>query len=148
MKKLRRTSVQLAPDVVEHLDKEARSRGVGVSRNQVVRDAVHAYLNQASLDRLFQEVKDWQAAYLPKRTSAGAIEKLKEELAEAEFEFNEGNHERLSLEMADLFFMWAQVIDLENIDIEYAIAAKLIENRRRKWADPDENGVISHVKED
>jgi hypothetical protein len=42
----------------------------------------------------------------------------------------------------------AYVFGMNLDDINLAISKKMDVNEKRKWGEPDENGVVRHIKED
>jgi len=50
-------------------------------------------------------------------------------------------------EMADVFSLLVHLAHVTGTDLRAAVDAKLLKNRLRAWAAPDEAGVIEHVRE-
>lgn len=94
-----------------------------------------------SLDRLLEEVNEWQAATFPRSTArSAALHLLKEatELAENPTD---------SEEMADVLMLVAAVAHRAGVDLRSAVRKKLLKNRRRRWGTPDADGVVEHVRD-
>ena len=118
-----------------------------------------------ALGALLDEVQVWQAQTFPGATIKGAVRHLEKECREvidlaerAEAERAErGANMRaevlaeLRVEVADLFFLVAQVAACTGMGssaLTATVRAKLGENRRRRWMPPDADGVVEHVREE
>lgn len=143
MKKIK-TSVYLDETLIEGIEREAKANER--SNGYIVRKILTNALGGITLDGLASQIQNWQRDQFGEdRTSYGALNHISQEVSEALEDLEAGNKERLSLELADIFFLLMQVVDLNDIDIHAAIAAKLTTNKEREWVKPDENGVINHV---
>lgn len=59
-------------------------------------------------------------------------------------------HTRVKFELADCFTLLLDVAAHENINVSELLDAseqKLEINKKRKWGEPDENGVVEHIPE-
>lgn len=101
-------------------------------------------------EQLFDEVAQWQAETF---TSANAFSKachLKEEVEELISALeNDRLHKRL--EYADCFLLLygsAKADGMTYQDICNAVKEKLEICKKRKWGEPDSNGVLKHIKDE
>ena len=120
-----------------------KDRKMGYMARKILTDSVIGI----SLDALMLQIQGWQREQFGEdRSSEGSLNHITQEVVEALDDLNNNKPERLAIELADIFFLWCQIIDLEDVDIHAAIGAKLVENKARNWQKPDKNGVINHVK--
>lgn len=101
----------------------------------------------------FLEVTRWQDKTFPKANALSKIEHLKEEvieLAEAVCKkYSEENYTEMKMEFADCFLLLYGAANNVGMDYESicdAIHEKMKINKLRKWGEPDENGVVKHIK--
>lgn len=88
-----------------------------------------------------KEVSDWAKETFPNETPASKIAHLRrevEELAETP-----GDTE----EMADCFILLLGLCEKAGGNLLAAAKRKMEINRERKWGEPDEDGVCSHISE-
>lgn len=95
-----------------------------------------------SLDDIVRDANAWQREAFPFGTAASAARHLLKEAHEL-FE-NPTDPE----EMADALLLVAAVADRAGVDLKEAAAAKLAKNKARVWGEPDEHGVVEHVREE
>ena len=63
---------------------------------------------------------------------------------------NNSGHTRIKFELADCLTLLLDVAAHEFIDVDELLAAseeKMEINKKRKWGEPDENGVVEHIPE-
>lgn len=94
-----------------------------------------------SLENLFEEVRIWQRETFPKATAKSAANHLVREAKELLADPTE-----LS-ELADVFILAVGVADQLGVNIEEVIECKMEINRQRAWGEPDEHGVVEHVRD-
>lgn len=87
------------------------------------------------------EISGWCNSTFPLGTPQGTINHFKLELAELEESPGDPH------EIADLIILACAYAGIYGIDLDTAVREKMEINRKRTWAPPDENGVISHVKQ-
>lgn len=85
-------------------------------------------------------IVEWADSLNPHRTASSTIAKLLEELGELIAS------ERMSdpLELADVAILVLDLFQIQQIDLDQAVRAKMAINRSRKWRIAD-NGAMSHV---
>lgn len=94
-----------------------------------------------TLETLIREIGKWNRETFPGSTVKSKAEHLRREAIElAETPGDES-------EMADIFILWAGIVDLLGVDYVRAIEKKMAKNYKRKWKAPDEHGVIEHLEE-
>ena len=106
----------------------------------------------APLDVLFDAIAIWQReTFGDARSVEGAIRHIEKEAVEVRFAWT--NHKlhktpkkEFAEELADIFFMVVQAVDVAGVDLKNELAMKLAKNKARKWKKPDGDGVIEHVK--
>lgn len=82
-----------------------------------------------------------------------AIERLEERIFTEKGDIQEvyrEEHRRVKFELADCFILLLDVAAHENITVTQLFDAseeKMEINKKRKWGEPDENGVVEHIKE-
>ena len=118
-------------EVCSHCARELYAVGV---REVKWRESVH------TLDSLAREIRAWSAVTFPGSTAASTAEHLRREV----FELLESpaNAE----EQADVFFLLVQLTRVTGTDFATQVARKLTVNKARRWALPDQNGVVEHVR--
>ena len=97
----------------------------------------------------FNEIVAWQQVTFPKANPMSKLAHLAEELQELHDDLKNNNSER-RLEFADCFlllFGCAASDGMSYDDICKAIAEKFEIVKKRKWGEPDANGVVKHIKE-
>lgn len=115
-----------------------------------------------TLQQLAESIAAWQGRTFDqsKASSAGAVEHLRREANELwELFWKEGDGSQKQIEKwmrpntsdvgeeaADVFFMLVQLSVSEGFDLRSAIASKYAKNIKRDWKEPDEHGVVEHVK--
>jgi hypothetical protein len=95
----------------------------------------------------FEEITIWQKETFGSATSLSKIEHLKEEIKELEYDVLNNNQDR-RLEFADCFFLLfgaAAADGMSYEDICNCIQEKFEINKKRKWGNPDKNGVVKHI---
>ena len=97
------------------------------------------------------EIAEWTTKTFPNQTSISKLHHLKKEVREL-IEAIENNHEREGVEheFSDCFMLLfdaARIEGMSLIDIINVMKRKFDINKQRIWGEPDENGVIHHIKE-
>lgn len=95
-----------------------------------------------SLDEIAAEVIEWGISTFGEVNPDGLAQHLKREAGE--LADNPDSEE----EMADVFILAVQIAHHKGVDLARAVANKLAKIRTRTWNEPDEDGVIEHVRED
>ena len=98
-------------------------------------------------EQQFNDITKWQRETFPNAQPTSKLSHLSEELEELHFELSHPT-DNLRLEFADCFlllFGCASSAGMTYGDICMAIDEKMEINRRRKWGQPDENGVVKHI---
>ena len=72
------------------------------------------------------------------------VEHIRRELYELSGEVTD---DRVAEEMADVLSLLLAMAHRRGIDLEAALASKFAVNRKRKWGEPNADGVIEHVRE-
>lgn len=96
----------------------------------------------------FTEVAKWQKETFPDATALSKVAHLQQEVEELATDLLTKSPDR-RLEFADcilLVFGAAASDGMSYEDICSAIDEKMKINKARKWGEPDENGVVNHVK--
>jgi NTP pyrophosphatase (non-canonical NTP hydrolase) len=118
-----------------------------------------------------EDIGDWAQASIPKATWQGNIAHLRKEVTELEQEFTDWDkcressstdtvvsnffnsvsfnktHDRLRKELADVVVLACHLARIGKVDLVQAVRDKMVINKKRKWSEPDEKGVIHHVEE-
>jgi len=97
----------------------------------------------------FEEITSWQKDTFGSATSLSKIAHLAEELQELVSDLKSNSSEK-KLEFADCFFLLfgaAAADGMSYQDICHAIQEKFEINKTRHWGNPDEHGIIRHVKD-
>lgn len=93
------------------------------------------------LDRITREIHDWQAVTFPRATPASVVEHLRREVAELVDDPTDTS------ELADCYFLLVGLAYELGVDLTTVVARKLAVNRARTWGEPDDQGVVEHVRE-
>lgn len=121
-----------------------------------------------SLDQIRIDVDEWQVPTFPSATPHGAAAHLRKEAIELygelwepagnqfdgdvigplEREIHTYDRDLVRMEMADIFFMLVQLERTTGINLAQAVADKLKINEARAWGEPNEQGVVEHVRGD
>lgn len=97
-----------------------------------------------TLDSILAEVNEWQAVTFPRATPASVVAHLKKEVDELAADPTD------TAELADVVFLvvgLAYELGLSMPDLAAVVARKLAVNRTRTWGEPDELGIVEHVRE-
>lgn len=93
-----------------------------------------------TLDSVIREVNEWQAVTFPRATPASVVEHLRREVQELVADPTD-----LS-ELADVVFLAVGLAYELGVDLKAVVAEKLAVNKARTWGQPDEHGVVEHVR--
>lgn len=96
-----------------------------------------------TLDSVLAEVNAWQAVTFPRATPASVAEHLRREVLELV------NDPTDTAELADVVFLvvgLAYELGLDMTTLAAVVAQKLAVNQARTWGQPDEFGVVEHVR--
>ena len=97
----------------------------------------------------FWIISKWQKKTFGEATALSKLAHLKLEIKELESDL-ENNSPDKRLEFADCFILLYGAAASDGMsyqDICDAIAEKMQINLNRRWGNPDENGVVNHIKE-
>lgn len=105
-----------------------------------------------SLQEIIEEITDWQDVTFTQATPLSAVTHLQREVIELTFAIQSAHLKRegtsnLEEEIADCFFLLVAVTHLSKVNLEKAVADKMVVNLRRAWGLPDADGVVEHVHE-
>lgn len=95
----------------------------------------------ASLDVLIPQITAWQAKTFPTATLSSCMTHLRREVEELASNPKDGE------EIADVFFLLLAVANQAGVNLAEEVAKKFEKNLKRKWKEPDAEGVVEHVKE-
>lgn len=99
---------------------------------------------------LFEDIVKWQKDTFKSANALSKIAHLTEEVEELQYDIEYyKSPEETSMEFADCFLLLygaASAYGMSYADIEKAIGNKLEINKGREWGEPDENGVVKHIK--
>ena len=96
----------------------------------------------------FTDIDEWQRETFPQSTAITKLAHLDLELKELKSDI-ESNSKDKRLELADCFMLLIGIAAFEGFtyeDVIDALEEKMKINKRRKWGEPDSNGVVSHIK--
>lgn len=94
----------------------------------------------SSLENTLQEVVTWQKETFRLSTVKSKIIHLQKEVEELIKTPDSWE------EVADIVFLIAGIADELGLDINEIVQRKLTINRERVWSEPDENGVVEHIR--
>lgn len=105
------------------------------------------------IQNLMIEISTWSSQQFPTlEGTRGIIAKLshlKEEVTELQVAVDNGDKKEINDEIADCFMLLfdaAHDLKITENDIIKFSRAKLGINKDRKWSNPDNNGLIHHIK--
>lgn len=105
------------------------------------------------IQNLMIEISTWSSQQFPTlEGTRGIIAKLshlKEEVTELQVAVDNGDKKEINGEIADCFMLLFDVahnLKITENDIIKFSRVKLGINKDRKWSNPDNNGVIHHIK--
>lgn len=105
------------------------------------------------IQNLMIEISTWSSQQFPTlEGTRGIIAKLshlKEEVTELQVAVDNGNKKEINDEIADCFMLLFDVahnLKITENDIIKFSRVKLGINKDRKWSNPDNNGIIHHIK--
>lgn len=105
------------------------------------------------IQNLMIEISTWSSQQFPTlEGTRGIIAKLshlKEEVTELQVAVDNGDKKEINDEIADCFMLLfdvAHALKITENDIIKFSRVKLGINKDRKWSNPDNNGVIHHIK--
>ncbi len=94
-------------------------------------------------------IGDWAAVTFPEQTAVGKLCHLREEIDELIEAIADGERGNIAAEYADcqiLLLDVARTLGMGPADVDAAITGKMEVNVKRKWSEPDENGVCRHLE--
>lgn len=94
-----------------------------------------------SLDAVIRDVNTWQAETFPRATPASVVEHLRREINELVADPTDTS------ELADVVFLAVGLAYELGVDLTAIVAEKLAINRARVWGQPDEFGVVEHLRD-
>lgn len=99
----------------------------------------------------FDEITQWQREVFPTATKFSKLAHLEQEIEELVMALHNENETELSkaYEFADCFLLLfgaASAHGMTYEDICCAIDGKMEINKDRKWAKPDKDGIVNHIK--
>lgn len=100
-------------------------------------------------EELFNEITAWQEETFGNATALSKVNHLIEEVGELKEDLENGNP-MVKHEFADcilLLYGSAKSHGFSYNDINTIIREKFEIVKQRKWGEPDENGVVKHIKE-
>lgn len=97
-------------------------------------------MNDGNMYEILKDINEWQDVVFKKATPQSASAHLRREANE----LYESPYD--AEEMADIFILLAGVAHLAGVDLVEAVEKKMAINRKRIWGEPDEEGVIEHVR--
>jgi hypothetical protein len=107
---------------------------------------------QPSIEEVVRQFHEWQVATFPNATPKSKLKHLEQEVVELIVELTaDADNENVKSEYADCFallFGSAMAKGYTVQDISNFMLSKLEVNKKRKWGQPDADGVVNHVKED
>lgn len=93
-----------------------------------------------TLESVLADVVSWARQTFKQATLFSEVEHLRREAEElAADPTNES-------EIADVLILLAQVAARQNVDLAKVVSQKMRVNRSRIWGEPDEHGVVEHVR--
>lgn len=98
--------------------------------------------------KLFEDISAWQKLTFKKATTLSKLIHLEEEIIELKHDVVINSPNKLE-EFADCFMLLYGAAAHEGLsydDIVKLIKDKFEINKNRKWGEPDENGVVNHIK--
>ena len=106
-----------------------------------------------SFEELFNEITEWQDETFGNHGNPiPAFFHLEKEIQELKLALQSNNNKECINEIADCFLLLIGIFkrkfrQLDDIDLVNLINEKLQVNKKRTWGQPDEKGVIEHIKE-
>lgn len=94
-----------------------------------------------TLDALADEIRSWQRATFPQATPHSVTEHLRREAIELATAPTDPE------EIADVFLLTIGAANAAGHDLVTIVRAKLEKNKARTWGQPDEHGVVEHMRE-
>lgn len=92
------------------------------------------------LDRFQKEVNEWQAVTFPESTKETVLTHLKREAAEISLSQD-------PMEAADIFLLLMAFLGKSGVLLSTVAREKFEICKKRKWGEPDSEGVREHVRE-
>lgn len=103
------------------------------------------------MDDIEKDIVEWHRSTFPNATAQAILDKLDEEIAEAQDCYGFGNLQQLLEECADIFIVACSLAarrDLfeDNVSMTRVIRDKMAVNKARVWGPETENGDRKRVK--
>jgi len=103
------------------------------------------------IQKLQRDIKQWSDdTFGLGRTGRPIAHHLKKEIDEVIDAIDNSGYNRVKFEIADCFILLLDVASHEGISVGEILDAseeKMEINKKRKWGEPDENGVVEHIEE-
>ena len=113
------------------------------------------------MDNLQREIGEWQDRTFPAKTVESIVCHMEKEFNELRDAFNSLNSNPCSTvetllhgvakfekELADVFILSFGLAHHIGISAEKIVREKFEINKMRQWGNPDENGVVEHIREE
>jgi NTP pyrophosphatase (non-canonical NTP hydrolase) len=95
-----------------------------------------------------QEVRGWADETFPGETNESLIRHIREEFEDELVPAVQGGADHdLAEELADVTLMIMGIAHRNNIHLQEAMRLKFEKLKKRRWGEPDEFGVVHHIKE-
>jgi NTP pyrophosphatase (non-canonical NTP hydrolase) len=99
-----------------------------------------------AMEALQLEIGDWQDATFTEATALSKMSHLAKEVIELNRVLKEGDSMEILDELADCQHLLFGIASKCGINLYAGTVAKFEVNKNRKWGEPDENGVVEHLK--
>ncbi len=96
------------------------------------------------LDDCQYEIGVWGDATFPRSTPKSVVAHLRREMQEL---VEETDPVKRRDECADVLMLICQLAHKEGWSLQSALRDKFAINQRREWGEPDDEGVVSHIRE-
>jgi len=98
-----------------------------------------------NFSELCTKIALWQKEIFPKSDQASKWNHLAKEVIELQKALESGIG--IPEELADCFILLIGISALEGLEVQQIIEDKFDINLKRKWGEPDKNGVVLHIKD-
>ncbi|MCC8018742.1 MAG: DUF550 domain-containing protein [Rikenellaceae bacterium] len=100
------------------------------------------------LEEKMRTIGDWTSVTFPEQTAVGKLCHLREEIGELIEAIAAGERDNIAVEYADcqiLLLDVARALGMSPAEVDAAIDGKMEVNMKRKWSQPDLNGICRHI---